>query len=108
MTTQELIAKLPTGLQPLATLYAPMIVTWSAEQVMAWVNLVAAGNIEAAYAQVLKAMPVQAAVDQGATVVEQSWKAANEASAKVVATVRTAVAAVVGVVLSLALAMVGL
>jgi hypothetical protein len=108
MTLQELTAKLPPALQPLAALYAPMVLTWSVDQIQQWLVLVASGDIATAYAAVLKGMPTQVAVDQGAAVVEASWAAANAASTKTVATVRTAMAAIVSVVLALALAMVGL
>ena len=61
---QQLIAKLPTDLQPWAQTYIQFVAGQTLQQLTDWINLILAGNWEAAYKQVVETMtPEQLAAE---------------------------------------------
>jgi len=51
-----LVDKVPEPFRPLAVKYGPVLLKWTAEELWAWIELLAAGKWQEAYGKVLKDM----------------------------------------------------
>jgi len=51
-----LLERVPDDLRPLAVKYGPVVVRWTAEELWAWIELLAAGKWQEAYGKVLAGM----------------------------------------------------
>ena len=106
MTLEELTAKVPEPWRPVVARYGPALLAMSAEELWAWVELLLAGRDDQAYRAVLARM-------EGADLLAEwdrlagQWQSANEANARRRDTQARAVTAVLHVLLTAALSMVG-
>ena len=107
MTLQELKAKLPDGMQPWVDQYGPVFLAMAADEVKRWIEMVIQGDMEAAYEAVIRAMEQDSAIGNLAAL-DARWAAKNKANADAVALGKTAFAKMMEILLTIALAMVGL
>lgn len=107
MTLEELLAKIPPEFKPIATEYGPVFVKWTIEEVNSWIMLIAKGDIVEAYKQVLGGMDNDGLLIEWSKM-DASWEAANIDNKKKIELQRSAVLAILKVLLSIAVAMVGL
>lgn len=107
MTLEELTAKLPAELQPWAGTYGPVVIAWTQKELEDWLNRLILGDIEAAYRQILKGLGNAEFLASGEALFA-AWKSANVENKAQMDLQKRAVLALLKVVLSIALAMVGL
>ncbi len=107
MTLDELVQKVPERFRPVAARYGPALLKMSADELWAWIDLLIRGDATAAYRSVLSRM-------EGADLlaewdrVGQQWAEANAENAARLEMQRAAVLATMRVLLTVALASVGL
>ena len=104
---EELIAKLPKELQPWAQKYAPWLLGLAYDDAVAWIERLAAGDIEGAYRSVVESMDSAALLAEFNTLLEE-WKEANRENAQRMAVAREARAALLRILLGIVLVAVGL
>lgn len=107
MKLDELMQRVPEPFRPVVAEYGPALITMSAEELWAWIQLLVKGRNDEAYRAVLAKMDGSAVLTEWDKLAE-SWQVANEANAQRLALQRSAVLAVLRVLLTAALAMVGL
>jgi len=107
MTLDELLAKVPDKFRPLAVQYAPAFLAMGEGEVLAWIDRLARGDLEGAYRQVLEKLPNGDLFAEFETL-NKAWANENAASVARLSVVRQALAGVLQVLLTIALAMVGL
>ena len=107
MTTDELKAKVPEKLRPWVDSYGPALLAMSGEELKAWLDRLVRGDLEAAYTSILARMENSELMDEW-TGLESQWKSANETNAQKLDLQRSALAALMKVLLAIALAGVGL
>jgi hypothetical protein len=107
LTLDGLLAKTPDLLKPIVTKYGPALAAMTALEFCDWLDLMLAGDVDAAWRRLLASMPngdlLQAWKDKNA-----EWDAANERNAQRVALQKEAVLAVLKVLLVASLSWVGL
>jgi len=106
MTLDELIQKVPEQFRPVAARYGPALLAMSTADLWAWVQLLIEGQSQAAYAAVLRRMENPDLLAEWDNLNDQ-WKEANAANAASKALQKEAVLAVLRVMLTMALALVG-
>lgn len=102
-----LLVKTPDAFKPLVVKYAPALITMTAEQFWAWVELLVMGNESAAWRELLARMPnadLQAAWKDTAG----QWADAADRNAARISLQKAAILATMKVLLIAALSMVGL
>jgi len=107
MTLEELKAKLPAEIQPWVSQYGPAFIAMTTNEIAAWIDKVAAGDVCTAYKDVLKKLPnsdLMTAWDD----LNAEWQTANVANNNRVKLQSEAVAAILRILLTIALASVGL
>jgi hypothetical protein len=107
MTLDEIIAKLPPEFKPLAIQYAPIFMQWGQADVLAWIQLIAQGNITEAYGQIVKAGSTADLINQW-NALNTEWVSANLTNSQRYAVIREAEAALLRILLTIAVAAVGL
>ncbi len=107
MTIDELIQKVPERFRPVAAMYGPALLTMSVDELWAWIELLIRGDATAAYRAVLSRMEGDDLVGEWDRLGQQ-WAEANAENAARLAIQRAAVLATLRVLLTVALAMVGL
>ena len=107
MTLEELIQRVPEPWRPVVSRYGPALLKMSADELWAWIELLLAGRDEQAYRAVLARMDESDLLAEWDSLAGQ-WQSANEAAARRRDTQARAVQAVLHVLLTAALAMVGL
>lgn len=107
ITLEELIAKLPDQLKPWAGEYGEAFINMSADELKSWMELMVKGDVYAAYKAVLEKMPNAELLNEW-TALNASWQSANEANADKLALQRAALTGFLRILLSIALATVGL
>ena len=107
MTLDELIAKVPEQFRPLAVEYGPAFIKMGEAEIVAWIDLIARGKTDEAYKQILANLPTGDFLAEW-TSLNQSWETANIAEAAKRDVVRQAGVAVLRVLLTIAIAAVGL
>ncbi|MBE3133081.1 MAG: hypothetical protein IMZ55_06385 [Acidobacteria bacterium] len=107
MTLIELRAKLPTALQPFADKYGPVVLAWTALDLMAWIERLVHGDIEGAYRQILAGLSEAEFLAEGKAIFGD-WQAANAENAARIALQKSAIVELLKIVLAIALASVGL
>ncbi|KKM65419.1 hypothetical protein LCGC14_1491420 [marine sediment metagenome] len=107
MTLQELIAKVPEPWRPIVAEYGPALLAMSAEELWAWVRLLAEGKDDQAYRAVLARLDDAELLAEWDRLAEQ-WHEANRRNAARADLSRRAAQAVLRVLLTAALTMVGL
>ena len=107
MELQELLKKIPPELRPVAVQYGPALLEMTADEVWAWIELLIAGNTAEAFQVVIDRLTV---TDRLAMMSENiaGWNTLNAANAARERLQRDAALAVLKVLLTIALAMVGL
>ena len=103
----ELIEKLPAPLRPAAAKYGSLLLQMSYDEVWNWIALLIAGKTEEAWNALYANMAAGDMEAAGLGLIQQ-WQEANVANAAKLELQREAAMAVLRVMLSLALAMVGL
>jgi len=106
-TIDDLLAKTPDVWKPVVAMYGPKLAAMTAEDFAAWIKLLLQGKTDAAWAKLYGGMTDAELVAAGQTI-SDAWGTANAANAQRIALGREAAMAVMRVLLSLALAMVGL
>ena len=106
MTIDELKEKLPDELEPWATDYGPALLKMGADGLRAWIQLLAAGKWQEAYAALLAGMS-NAELSSEATKLIADWKAQNAKNADAMDLQKSATIAILRVCLTLALAALG-
>jgi len=104
---EGLLAKTPDALKPIVVKYAPAMITMTAEEFWAWVELMVMGRESAAWRALLARMPNADLLAAWADAAGQWADAANK-NAERVSLQREAVLATLKVLLAAALSMVGL
>lgn len=107
MTLDELLAKVPPEFKPVAEEYGPAILAMTTTEIVAWINLLAKGRVDAAYQVILEKMPSTDLLDEWKKI-NDSWQTANIGEKARRALMQEAGAAILRVLLGLALAAVGL
>lgn len=107
MTLDELYAALPEALRPWATQYGPVFLKWSGDELKAWIDRLVAGDIAGAYAAVLKGLDNQQLVDEWGKL-DAEWKQANVENKEKMEVGKAALAGLLRILLTIALAVVGL
>lgn len=107
MTLDELIQKVPEPFRPVAAEYGPALLAMSADELWRWIGLLAKGDQDAAYREVLAKMPGAKLVAEWDRVNEK-WNEANAENAAAKALGKRAMGAVLGALLTVVLALVGL
>lgn len=103
----ELMERVPEEFRPIVAEYGPAFLAMTKEQVVAWIILVAKGNTDEAYERVLAALPNQDLLAEWRKT-NAKWKQENFSEARRQAVIREAGGAILKVLLSIALALVGL
>lgn len=106
MTLDELIQRVPEQFRPVAARYGPALLQMSAAELWGWVHLLIEGRTDAAYRAVLDRMDNADLITEWDKVNDQ-WKEANIQNAASKDVQRRAVLAVLNVLLTMALALVG-
>ena len=104
---QRVADQLPEELRPWVHEYGPALLAMGADGIKAWIDRLVAGDIEAAYRQVLEGMGNQELLSEWAKI-NASWRAENARNAARVGLQRSALAGLLKILLAIALAMVGL
>ncbi len=107
MTPAELTAKLPDALKPWAATYGPAFIAMTGEEVKAWIEMLIRGDVMPAYKAVLAKLPNADAL-AGLDTLNAEWDAANSKNADRMELQRSAAVAALKVMLTIALALVGL
>ena len=107
ITIDELLARLPESVRPVAAEYGPALLAMTAEELWAWVRLLVEGNTKAAMDAVYAKLPNQELLAEAAKNLD-AWDKANLHYANRLAVQREAALAVLRVLLMAALSMVGL
>ena len=106
-TLDKLLAKTPDLLKPVVQKYGPGLVAMTAQEFCHWLDMMLSGDIDAAWATLLKKMPSAALLEAWNTKAAE-WDSANEKNAARVALQKEATLAVLKVLLAGALTWVGL
>ena len=107
MTLDELKAKLPEPFKPWAETYGPAFLAMTADEVKAWIELLIRGKGIEAYEAVLKKLPATELLSEWDTLKGQ-WAKANENNAERMSLQKAASVAALKILLTVALAAVGL
>ncbi len=107
MTLAELLQKVPEDFRPVAARYGPALLAMSAEELWAWIALLVNGQHDTAYRAVLAKLDETALLAEWDALSDR-WSEANTDNAASLALQRAAVLATLRVLLTVALAMVGL
>jgi len=111
LSLEDLLEQVAEGLRPWAAKYGPSLLSMTAAEFMAWVELLAAGRTYEAYAEVLARMTGPDARAQG-ILTNAKWLGANEANAArktaQAAAVNTLLEAIAAVALAILTALIAL
>jgi len=107
VTLDGLLAKTPDLLKPVVQKYGPSLVAMTAQEFCDWLEMMVAGDVDAAWRALLAKMPNAALLDAWTTKAAE-WDAANERNAARVALQKEAMLAVLKVLLAASFAWVGL
>ena len=107
MNIEELIAKLPAEFRPWVAEYGPTILKWTVEDVYSWINLAIAGNIREAYRRIIVEVSNDDIFDEWQKL-SGAWDEANVTNAARIETQKAGATAVVGIVMRILLASLGL
>ena len=107
MTIEELLGKVPEEWHPVVRQYGPSLLAMTADELWAWIELLIRGDTDAAYRQLLDGMDNAELAAEMATITAD-WAAANARNAARLDLQRSALAAILKVLLATALASVGL
>ena len=106
MKLDELLGKLPEELRPVVAKYGPALIKMSTEELWSWVDLLIAGKTAEAWTVVMQRMDNADIMAVGVSLGEK-WDGANVKNAAAVALQKEAALAVLRVLLTVALALVG-
>jgi hypothetical protein len=106
ITLDELKARLPDALKPWADQYGAAVLSMAADEVVAWINRLAQGDITGAYRAIIAKMPNAGLLGQWDQL-NADWQAENVKNADRITLMTAAVAVVVKVVLTMLLAAAG-
>lgn len=102
MTIDELLAKVPAELRPVALEYGPALLKMTAEStIYSWLSLIAAGKTREAYKLVVKNMP-NAELFAEAEKIDGEWYTANASNNAMIKTRDEAIAMVLKALLTMA------
>jgi hypothetical protein len=107
MTLEELKTKIPESLQPWVNQYGPVFVGMTTQEIYNWIELLSKGDIYAAYKDILAKMPNKDLFDEWSKINAQ-WVTANQNNINSLNVQKEAMAAILKVLLTIALATVGL
>lgn len=107
MTLEELLERVPAKWRPVVAEYGPALLAMSAEEFWAWVRLLVNGKEDEAYRAILAKLDNADLLAEW-TKLNDQWRGANRRNAERLALQRKALFAVLQVLLSAALAAVGL
>ncbi|KPK82786.1 MAG: hypothetical protein AMJ81_09245 [Phycisphaerae bacterium SM23_33] len=107
MTLDELLEKVPEKWRPVAAEYGPALLAMTAEELWAWIHLLLNGKEDQAYQALLAKLDNPDLLAEW-TRLNDCWQAANQANAERVALQKKALFALLQVLLTVALATVGL
>lgn len=107
MTLEELKAKLPAAMLPWVDKYGPIFIAMSTDELMAWIEKLAVGNSDEAYKAIIAKLPNSDLFSEWEKL-NASWQSANEANVAKREVQTQAIAAILRVLLTIALATVGL
>jgi len=107
MTLEELKAQIPSEFVPWAETYGPAFLAMTAEEVKAWIELLAMGDVMKAYKEVLEKLP-NAELLSAWTTINAEWQSANEKNAARIELQKEAAIKILGILLTIAAAAVGL
>jgi hypothetical protein len=107
MTIEELLDKIPPEFKGIAEEYGPTLLAWTTEEIMSWIVLVSKGDVDTAYRHILAGLENHELLDEWEKL-DSTWAAVNEANAKRLELQKAAILAILKVLLSIAITMVGL
>jgi len=107
MTLDELRGRVPEMWRPVVDQYGPALVSMGVTELWAWIGLLAKGDEYAAYRQLIDRLPAAEALAEGDSLIA-GWETANKGNAERLSLQRSALAAILRVLLAAALALVGL
>ena len=106
LTVADLLARVPEKLRPWATEYAPVFLSMTGAELAAWLNRIIKGDVAGAYRDVLARMDAPAVLSEWDTL-NAGWTAANVDNAASIALQKSALTALIKVLLAVALAAAG-
>lgn len=106
LTLDQLKAKLPEALKPWADQYGAAVLSMAADEVVAWIQRLAQGDITGAYRAIVAKMPNAELLGQWDQL-NADWQAENVKNADRIDLAKAAAAVVVKVVLTMLLAAAG-
>ena len=107
MNLDELLAKVPDPLKPIAKEYGPALLKMTADEIWAWITLLIQGKTDEAYKVVLAKMDSQDLSAEWAKL-NAEWATANAENAARINLAQRAALATVQAIFVIVLAMVGL
>lgn len=107
MTLEEILAQMPEELRPVVSEYGPALVEMSTGEIWLWINLLLKGDTETAYRLLLTGMDTPERLDEWSKLASD-WDEANIANKQKMNLMREASVAILRVLLTVALALVGL
>ncbi|HUU91633.1 MAG TPA: hypothetical protein VM238_10520 [Phycisphaerae bacterium] len=108
VTLEDLLAKTPMEFRPVVAQYGPALAAMTAAEFAAWLELLIAGKTWPAWQAVMDKLSDQPAILAAWDSVKDKWAEANEANARARTLAQDAAMAVLKVLLTVALAAVGL
>jgi len=105
MTLDELRAKVPAQWQPVVDQYGPAFIAMTSAEIWAWIELALKGDAYATYKAVLEKLPASDLAAEWENL-NAAWKEANTANAASMEWQRSAMAAILKVLVTIAASMV--
>jgi len=109
MTLDELLSKTPEPYRPIVRRYGPLLLEWTMDEVWSFIEDLVKGRTKEAWERVMEALSddMTAFLAAGTALIED-WDAENTANRARMAMQRTAILAILQVLLAACLALVGL
>jgi hypothetical protein len=105
LTLDEILAKLPEALRPVAAQYAPVLLKMSYDELWSWIQLILQGKTDEALKNIYSKMPNADLFSEWGKI-NQDWETANANDRAKRALMQTAAMSVLKVLLDIAIAMV--
>jgi len=107
MTIEELKGKVPEAFAPWVDAYGPSLLAMSKKELMDWIHLLLAGQTYDAYKKLTESMTMEELIVE-ADILIGDWEAANLANAERMELQKAAATGILKIILTIALATVGL
>ncbi len=106
LTLDNVLARVPVQFRPWAASYAPIFMAMTGSEIMAWLDRIIKGDVVGAYRDMLSRMNAAQALSEW-DALNAEWQQANTDNAASIALQKTALTAIMKVLLAIALAAAG-